>query len=115
MSNNNGWLGYININLSAKEKAEVKKTEITEAGLIDWLAERAANGYRFTMAHDQERDCFVATLTCRRDDDINYGYSMSQRHSHYVTALRALWYAHEVKSEGNWNTGVKQERLQFNW
>lgn len=112
---NNGWLGYVNISLSQKDKADVKKTEITEGGLLDWLAERAGSGYRFSLSFDAERDCFVASLTCRSEDDTNFGYSMSQRHSNHLMALRALWYAHEVKAEGNWNMGVKQERLQFNW
>jgi len=115
MSNNGNWQGFVNCELTKAEKAEVKKTEITEAGLADWLANLAAAGYKFTLSFDKQRDCYVATLTSWEEEGPNYGFSMSQRHSQFLTALRALWFAHEVKLEGNWASVPKQGQLRFDW
>jgi hypothetical protein len=116
MAESNGWLGFVNIELTQADKKAIKAKKISAEELVAWLAVIVANGgYKFGFGHDGDRECYIATLTAKDHENLNYGYSMSQRHSDALIALKALYYAHEVKMEGNWASAPKQEQPQFNW
>jgi hypothetical protein len=115
MAENNGWHGFVNVDLTAADKKAIKAKKLSIEELFAWLAVEVAAGYRFGFGHDADRECYIATLTAKGLDNINAGYSMSQRHSNAETAIKALWYAHEIKMERNWAGAPKQEQLQFNW
>lgn len=116
MSETNGWLGFVNIDLTVADKKAIKAKKISADELIAWLAVIVANGgYKFGFGHDADRECYIATLTARGPENLNSGYSMSQRHSEALVALKALYYVHEVKMDGNWASAPKQEPLAFNW
>jgi hypothetical protein len=116
MAENNGWQGFVNVDLTAADKKAIKAEKVDLPELFAWLAVEVADGsYRFGLGHDHDRECYVATLTARDPDNPNFGYSMSQRHSNMETALKALWYVHEIKLERNWAGVPKQNPIRFDW
>jgi len=111
----NGWKGFVNIELAQVDKKKIRENLVAFEDFGHWAEVTTAEGYKISISFDQERDCFVATLTSNDPDNDNYGYSMSQRHSHLQVALTALVYAHDTKAGGAWASFDKSKQLKFDW
>ena len=115
MARQNGWVGFVNIELTEKEKKAVKQKMLTAELWYDWCETQVGNGYKITQSYDRERECFVVTMTCHNQDLPNYGYSMSQRHRFLGVAIAALVYVHEEKTAADDWGAEKERQLQFDW
>ena len=115
MASQNGWVGFVNIDLTAADKKAVKEKMLTAELWHDWCETQALAGYKISQSYDRERECFVVTMTCGNPDLPNYGYSMSQRHRYYGVAIAALVFVHDEKTaQDDWGA-EKQKQLAFDW
>lgn len=115
MANRNGWVGFVNIELTTADKKTLKEKLLSADEWLDWAGTQMMLGYKISQAWDDERSCWVVTMTANSQDNENYGYSMSQRHSELIVALTALVYAHDTKADGAWASYDKVKQQKFNW
>lgn len=74
------------------------------------LIDEIGDVYTLSCKYDSNSSRFMATLTCRVDDNPNTGCILVQRASSPTHALYALSYKHFVKYEGVWGNGGSGDR-----
>ena len=116
MADNNGWNGFVNINLGPEHRKAIKALakSMKDKDIVGKLLEYVSDGYRVSFSPDDRNDAVVVTMT-GKEGSANAGYSFSQRHSDPMVALAAVVFCHEeLCDRGSWQ--VKGEtQLGFNW
>lgn len=107
----NGWRGFINVDLNAADKKAVKKSIMSLEDSTNWLLDMAQNGYKFSVNFVLEGKTWIVSLTAKEGP--NKGLTLTQRHADYFVAVAALYYSHTMKLMGDWEQAPKQ--LDFNW
>lgn len=112
---NKSWTDYdfVTIDLSDAQKAHFKALTAEETDeLSDSLGTLLELEYKVSFAGDNRNDCIIASLTCRREADDNYGYVLSSRASTWYEAMMLCAFKHLFCCEnGVW----PKEKRQTNW
>lgn len=97
----NGWKGFVNVELLAKDKAAIKKAVMKFEDAFNWLVDMAEQGYKVSIAYQPDYMTWVVSLTGKGAP--NDGLTMTQRHADLYVAISALYYAHNNMLDGEWD------------
>lgn len=96
------WKGFVNIELSDKEKSEVKKLFERYGDAWSHILGRVAEGYKLTVSYDDQHTTWNVSLTCRALEDRNLGLTLTGRGGSCQAACISLWYKDERMLKGVW-------------
>jgi len=99
---NDGWKGFVNLELSDKQKAEVKKLFDRYGDAWTHCLGRVAEGYKLTVSYDDPHTTWNVSLTCRSLADHNLGLTLTGRGGSCQAAVISLWYKDDRALKGVW-------------
>lgn len=97
-----GWKGFVNIELSDKQKVAVKKLFDRYGDAWTHVLGRVAEGYKLTISYDDKHTTWNVSLTCRALADNNLGLTLTGRGGSCQAACISLWYKDETLLRGVW-------------
>lgn len=97
------WKGFVNVELSDKEKLEVKKLFDKYGDAWTHLLGRVSEGYKLTVSYDDQHTTWNVSLTCRALADSNLGLTLTGRGGSCQAACISLWYKDEKMLKGIWD------------
>lgn len=109
-ASSDGWKGFVNLDLSDKQKAEVKKLFDRYADAWTHLLGRVAEGYKLTVSYDDAHTTWNVSLTCRALADPNMGLTLTGRGGSCQAACISLWYKDEKALRGVWEVNAVTAR-----
>lgn len=93
---------FVNCTMPTNERAKVAKFA-QDSEKIWQLVEQLLNaGYKLSWSFDKSRGAYVASLTCKAQDDHNFNRTLSAWSSGWYDALGALLYKHYVYLSEDW-------------
>lgn len=98
----NKWVGFVNCELTAEDKATFKVWDVELDDAWDLLTQRVLEGYRLSFSHNPKNENFVVSLTGGDECGANAGYTLSGFGRDIGTALRVLCFKDTFILEGNW-------------
>jgi hypothetical protein len=105
-SGNDGWRGFVNVELSDKDKSKVRALFERYGDAWSHILGRVAEGYKLTVSYDDPHTTWNVSLTCRALADNNLGLTLTGRGGSCQAACISLWYKDETMLQGVWE-GVK--------
>lgn len=76
------------------------------------LATVVSLGYKLGVSFDAGNACFIVSLTCKVENDVNEDLCMTARADDWLEALQLILFKHQVVCEGkSWQA----KRRQANW
>jgi len=108
-----GWKGFVNVELTEKQKPEAKKMMADFARLWDNVVSLVDIGYKMTFSYDEGHDAYNLSLTCRDVKSPNYGYTLSGRGGSEAAAFASFWYKHSIILEEVWTNGAATSGGKF--
>ena len=100
---NDGWKGFVNVELSDKDKQAVKKLFEKYADAWGHILGRVAEGYKLTVSYDDPHTTWNVSLTCRALADNNLGLTLTGRGGSMQAACISLWYKDQYMLKGIWD------------
>jgi len=98
-----GWKGFVNLELSDKEKQAVKRLFEKYGDAWGSILERVGLGYKLTVSYDDPHTTFNVSLTCRAVGDKNVGLTLTGRGGSMQAACVSLWYKDQHVLKGDWS------------
>ena len=108
-----GWRGFVNLDLSDKQKAEVKKLFDKYGDAWTHILGRVSEGYKLTISYDDPHTTWNVSLTCRELADSNMGLTLTGRGGSCQAACISLWYKDEKVFHGVWEFSAVSLRRQL--
>lgn len=108
-----GWKGFVNVELSDKQKTEVKKLMGNYADAWVSVMGRVAEGYKLTVSYDDPHSTWNVSLTCRALADSNLGLTLTGRGGSFMAATVSLWYKDEKMLKGVWELSAVAGRREM--
>lgn len=96
------WKGFVNLELTDKDKAAARKLFDRYADAWGAILERVGLGYKLTVSYDDPHTTFNVSLTCRALADKNLGLTLTGRGGSMQAACVALWYKDQHVLKGDW-------------
>ena len=93
---------FVNYNLTQEDKERLGALKLDDATLLDWMADRAAEGYKVSLRADKDEGHFTASMYDGDDASGFFEYSLTARGKAARNALKALFYKHEHIFERVW-------------
>jgi len=79
---------FVDMRLETSEKAEFKAYLATSGNeLWDDLYTLVQAGYKLSVSYMPESDCFIASLTCKSNGDVNENRVLTSRSDDFVEAV----------------------------
>lgn len=97
-----GWRGFVNVELTANQKAEAKRMLTDLPRVWDNVFGLVEEGYKMTLSYDEQRTAFNMSFTCKRRGDANQGLTLSGRGGSVEAAAVSFWYKHYVVLQMAW-------------
>lgn len=102
---------FVNVRLSADDKARLAETELAIEFPLAAILDLVAEGYKFSLKEDTKNSTFVASITDTREDTGTYRAILTGRGSTSLNAWYALAYRHFIMLPDGWqvelsDTGV---------
>jgi hypothetical protein len=96
------WTTFVEIPLAGHSIEDVNKAFGDPDVLGDSIQTMAQSGYRISLSYSPSNDAMIASATCKDDEDVNAGCTMTSFAMDWVTALRIMCYKHFVVTKENW-------------
>lgn len=105
-----GWRGFVNVELSDSQKKAVKAT--LNKGAEQWarVIDLVMDGYKLTVSFDDRNTSFVFAMTCRDPNDDNRGLTLTARGGSLASAVAAWVYKHDEILKGRWDKAAEITR-----
>lgn len=87
---------YVNINLSEGDKEQIAATEFDAVRALDWLCALAVDGYKVSVSHHSETDCYIVSVTSTRKTNEDYNRCVTSRSNDSDKAWLTAMYKFEV-------------------
>lgn len=104
----NQWTEFVDIPLTEDDFEQIGKAfpdiETTDEAIADLLSQ----GYRVSLSYNSNNDAFIASVTCKNEDDENHGKTFNAFAGSWVEALQCALYKHYVKARKNWGGGSEK-------
>lgn len=107
------WKGFVNVDLSDKEKAAVKKMFDRYGDAWSHILGRVGEGYKLTVSYDDPHSTWNVSLTCRALADSNLGLTLTGRGGSCQAACVSLWYKDATMLKGVWELSAVKGRQQL--
>lgn len=99
----NGFKGFLNIQLSDEDKSIIKSAAYDEATYASDLEKWIDNGFKFTFSSDDFNHCFQVIGTRQDKEHVDYGILLTGRGSTPVKALKQWVYVQtRLIAESDW-------------
>jgi hypothetical protein len=103
------WGTYVDFRLEEESLPAFEKFCKEEEGLLTDLLDAALFvGYKLSVSHDIENDCFIACFTGKPDDDVDLTCVLTARAETMTEALYLLAYKHSEVLKGSWTWWIDQ-------
>lgn len=102
---------FVGIRLDRGQKSAFEAwLQEVSPNLFDELTNLVQGGHKLGVSWDYKNTCFIVSLTCWADDDVNYSFCFSTRHGDLETALLLTVYkAVVVLLECAWEDGAEND------
>lgn len=100
------WKGFINVNLSAEDKASFVAWDIQDGDVWDGIAQYAAAGYKIAISYNKQNDKFSVTGTGQPETGTNSGYAVSAFANSPYEAARVWLFKVTSVLPDDWTTYV---------
>lgn len=101
---------FINVPLSAEQKAELRAWLPDFGEIDDALLKTCESGYKITLRFDDRNECFACWLSPVDPGNANTGLILSGRGSTPLKAVKQALYIHNRLFEGDWAGNYKDYR-----
>ena len=110
------WIGFVNLDLVEKDKKAIKNGKLlSESQAVSFILSCLDDGYKFSCSWDEKYSCYVIALTGNTQDCENAGFTMTSRHSDFLTAVSSMSYKHvDLCDRGPWAV-VGERQMSFDW
>lgn len=106
----NAWGGwFVKCDLPKEAKAHIKLLPVDFDRLAEWEEEIIKQGYKLSVSFRQEKNTYVASLTCIDEDSPNHKGTLSAFAPAYWLAKSALWWQHEEILLGIWTNEAEPD------
>lgn len=105
-----GWKGFVSLELNDQQKAEAKKLMIDHERTVDNVWALVDDGYKISVSYDAYHSAYVCAATCRDALSVNNGLTLTGRGGGILAAMASLWYKHDVVCGRNWTTHANASR-----
>lgn len=96
------WTRFIEVSLNGSTKDDIEG-EFGDANVVaDALDGLMREGYRVGMTYNPTTRSFIASLTCKAEEKINSGCTLSAHAGDWWFALQVLCYKHFVIAKEDW-------------
>lgn len=104
---------FVTVNLTEAQAKEFRVLQQEGPDELDDATVTLLEGrYKLSVVYDALNSCFIASLTCKQEDDENYGYVLSSRSADPWEAIRLCSFKTvHVCKDGSW----PKEKTQTNW
>jgi len=84
---------FINMPLNEAQQKDFKSRREEMHGCVpEFLLTFGQAGYKFSITFDENNSCFIASVTCKRALDPNFGYCLTSRSDDAIEALALCAY-----------------------
>lgn len=96
---------FVNVEMSADDKKKFKALKEAELNDLYQVTTRMIeNGYKASTTWDDDHNCFIFSLTCKRETDPNFNLCMVSRSDNRLEAeALAAYKTRYMCSDGDWN------------
>jgi len=108
-----GWIGFVNCELTDAQKAECKKLIGTFDQAWRALHDLIAEGYKMTVSYDDGHTTWNVSLTGRKGAGKNQGLTLTGRGGSEAAAYVSLWFKHETVLKGDWTSQTQPDRFRL--
>lgn len=98
------WKGYALSNVTDTVKKKVKADPPTTDDILHFIVITSAQGYKFSVTWDEQRQCYAASLYCQDAQSPNAGLMLALRHCEITLAIGALMFIHTEVYDEIWPT-----------
>lgn len=114
-SNKATWKGFYNVYLTVKDKAAIKRLDLTKRPIDAFLQELIDHDYKVSISHHSGQHYYTATAYAHTADHVNSGYACSCRHADFAIAIAGLWFTlAEKENWGAWDVDADNDS-QYDW
>lgn len=100
-----GWKGYVNIELNDLQRDAVKESRKDMNALWDVVWDLVDAQYKLSISYDPTHDVYNLSMTSKAAKDINAGLTLTGRGGSVHGACASFVYKHRIILEGDWRQG----------
>lgn len=93
---------FINHSLSKSDEEWLEAADLDAEYDFTLVCDLVAEGYKFSLSHDERNQTYVASLTDRAEGSAFYNSCLTGRGASAIDALHALLYRHVHLAQGDW-------------
>lgn len=112
-SNNGGWKGYCNVELSAFDKEQLRQGVLDGEAMLEIVTASLATGHKVGLSLNSETGTVSATITGVRDDCPNKGIALTGYGSSVLSALTSVAYKFDVILKGRMTVQARDDVSDF--
>ena len=109
----NGFKGFIQCDLTDKQKAALKASAFTLEDGDSAIAKLNEQGYKFGLSYDSYNSCYQCSMNCGIEDSVNNGWCLTGRGSSPMKALKQVLYKHFQVFREDWTHGMGVSREEI--
>ena len=98
------WKGFINVNLTAEQKAAYKGWDVQDDDVWDGISTYCAAGYKINLSYNKANDKFNCTGTGQPDTGTNNGFAVSAFANSPYEAARVWLFKVSTILPDDWST-----------
>jgi len=106
------WKGFISLELTDRQKAEVKALQADPDRVFDNVFSLIDDGYKISFSYDTYHDMYICSATGKDPKSPNNGLTLTGRGGKVLGAMAALWYKHDVVTERVWGEPEAHRRRE---
>lgn len=98
----NQWTKFVDISLGETTLKDVGVEYPTIDEVNEHLSNALMNGYRLSVSYNPANDAVIASFTCKDEESVNAGCTLSAFAGTWADAISVLLYKHYVIAKQNW-------------
>lgn len=110
---NDGWRGFVQLELVEADKPAVRALRDDPERLADNVYGMVDDGYKLSISYDTGNDSYVFSATGKREAGRNAGLTLTGRGGAIVSAMAALWYKHDTLLQRDWSNAATKTGKKF--
>lgn len=104
------WTDFVDIPVTTEDYAAMLEMAQGADDVVDEMAGMLEKGYRFSFTYNVQNDATICSLTCKDEESVNSGCTMTAFAGSWYDALQLALYKHRVIAEGDWRAAAKSRK-----